>query len=210
MAKLRSTKFKKELQRLLDARTYGLRKAVWPVRGAPPKLNKMTIESAIDNLCATAREELLLSPRVINLLAESYDYKKQWHAKRGKGRSRPAKSTNFKSWYDRHISTQNYVYAFWNGKECLYVGRTTSGRHRATNHFTKTWFSKASRIDIFAFDRKRDVPRYECLLTHKYNPKYSKIKPSKKKYYTRCPICVNSTAIRQEVKYIFRLRQIYQ
>jgi hypothetical protein len=139
-------------------------------------------------------------------MLEDYDYKRQWHSKKGKGFGRTKKKQSFKKWYDKNITTRNCVYAFWNKSRCLYVGRTLNGKGRPTAHFEKYWFGRATRVDVYGFDRRRDVPRFECLLTHKRSPSKSKMKPAKKKYYSPCPVCVGKKFIGDEVRGIFQLR----
>ena len=112
----RLTLFQRELQKLLRARTYKLRNAIWPLPGAPPKINLTSIEIAIDELCNLAEEQLVKSQHVRTILSENYDRKRQWHPKRGKGRGKAVKVQRFKKWYDTNISTQNYVYSFWKRK----------------------------------------------------------------------------------------------
>ena len=56
------------------------------------------------------------------------------------------KKQSFKKWYESKITTKNCVYAFWNGKRCLYVGRTLNGKGRPTSHFEKHWFGKATKV----------------------------------------------------------------
>jgi hypothetical protein len=200
-----ANKFDRELTKLFRKRTHGLRAYMWPISGTAPTLARKNVSSAINRLRNIAEDDYLKSRYARRLLSE-YDYKRQWHSKKGKGFGRAAKKRSFKRWYDKKITTKNCVYAFWNGKYCLYVGRTLNGKGRPTSHFDKHWFSKATRVDVYGFDRRRDVPRFECLLTHKRNPSYSIMKPSTKKYYSPCPVCDGKKFIGDEVRWIFRLR----
>ena len=199
-----ASRFDEELYKLFEARTFALKASVWPVPGRENKITRKKILKGIDRLGALAEQNLLRSRRIRKILREA-DYKKQWHLK-NKGHGRPAKRRSFKAWYDKNITTKNCVYAFWKGKKCLYAGRTLNGKGRPTHHFDKHWFGNTSRIDVYAFDRKRDVPRFECLLTHRAIPAYSRMKPSSKKFYSQCPICQAQKTIRKEVKSLFRLR----
>lgn len=205
MAKHSRRKFENELDCLFKIRTHSLVSHYWPTKGATPKLTPSKIRNSIKNLQAIAEKELLSSRYGKELLA-AYDNKKSWHTKRGKGWDRQTKKRTFKLWYDKNITTKNCVYVFWNNKRCLYIGRTLNGKGRPIAHFEKHWFNRATRIDIYGFERKRDVPRFECLLTHKCHPKHSKIRPSQKRYYSKCPICEGDKLIRNQVKYIFRMR----
>ena len=191
--------------RLFQIRTHQLRSYLWPTRGKAPRLTKKRLVVGISKLQDIAVNDYLHS-KVAKEAFKSYDYKRQWHAKRNKGFGVSAKKKSFRDWYERHITTKNSVYAFWNKSKCLYVGRTLNGKGRATSHFEKYWFRQATRVDIFGFDRKRDVPKYECMLTHRLNPAYSKITPSTKRYYSHCPICDGRKHISKGIKGMFRFR----
>jgi len=200
-----ATQFDDELFGLFQARTHALRASIWPSPGPGVHITKQKVRRAIKRLTSLSEAALLRSKHVRRLL-KNFDYRKQWHVTKSKGHGRDAKRRNFKQWYERKITTRNCVYALWNGKRCLYVGRTLNGKGRPTHHFDRHWFGAVSRVDVFAFDRKRGVPRFECLFTHRHEPSYSTIRPASKKYYLRCPICENSKEIRREVKALFRLR----
>lgn len=178
---------------------------MWPSAGAAPTLSRRKIGKSITKLQDIAELDFLKSKGARKIL-KSYDYKRQWHSKKGKGFGRAAKRRSFKYWYDRRITTKNCVYAFWNGSHCLYIGRTLNGKGRPTAHFDKYWFGKATRVDVFGFDRKRNVPQYECMLTHKYEPSNKQMTPSSRRYYTPCPVCVGRKYIKEQVKRLFRLR----
>lgn len=199
-----SKQFDAVLSDLFRKRTHGLRTYMWPISGTAPKLRRSNINSAIAKLRDIAEEDYLKSAHA-RLLLRSYDYKKQWHSKKGKGFGRDAKKRSFKRWYEKYITTKNCVYVFWNRSRCLYIGRTVNGKGRPTSHFEKHWFSKATRVDVYGFDGKRDVPRFECLQTHKREPSYSKMKPAAKRHHSKCPVCEGRKFIGKEVRSIFRL-----
>jgi hypothetical protein len=205
MAKMAARRFDEELTRLFKARTHQLRAKVWPSRGATGKITNKKVRSSIGKLQKLAEGALLRSKQGKFILG-NYDSKKQWHPKRGKGFGRGAKKRHFKGWYERHITTRNCVYVYWGQSGCLYVGRTLNGKGRPSSHFEKHWFGKATRLDIYAFHRKRDVPRFECMFTHLHRPSYSKMRPASKRYYSRCPVCDVRREIKNEIKSLFRLR----
>ena len=205
MAKTTARKFDEELTRLFKARTHQLRAKIWPSRGATGKITKKKVRASIGKLQELAEVALLRSKQG-RFVLRNYDYKKQWHPKRGKGFGLAAKKHHFRDWYESHITTQNCVYVFWNKSRCLYVGRTLNGKGWPSSHFEKHWFGKATRLDVYAFRRKRDVPRFECMFTHFKRPSYSRMKPSSKRYYSRCPVCEARREIKSEIKSIFRLR----
>ena len=197
--------YEKELGKLVKARTYQVRNIMRRARGASPNITRKTIRDSITKMRNFVEAELITKKQAREIL-RTYDHKKQWHPKRGKGWGLAAKKREFRRWYDKHISTKNCVYVFWQKRKCLYVGRTMNGKGRPSSHFEKHWFSKATRIDIFEFQRKREVPRFECLMTHAHSPIYSKIKPAKKKYYIECPVCASSSEVSDEIRELFRLR----
>jgi len=104
-----------------------------------------------------------------------YDVKKQWHVKKGKGRGVDEKRQAFKDWSKKHIPYKNYVYIFWANKKCNYIGRTLKGKDRPQGHFEKHWFGNVTRIDIYAANAAREIPKLECLATHRFKPSRSKI-----------------------------------
>jgi hypothetical protein len=205
MASRLAKKFDTELVELFRDRTHALRAQIWLAPGAVATVTKTRIQKSIEKLQDIA-ETAALRSRASMRIFRDYDYKRQWHPKKNKGFGRAAKRRTFKAWYDQHITTKNCVYVFWKGKRCLYVGRTLNGKGRPSSHFEKHWFSQATRIDVYAFDRKRSVPRFECMLTHRHAPSYSRMKPASKKFYTRCPVCEMRQHIRNEVKSLFRLK----
>lgn len=202
-------KLKREFDHLLAdlyrARTHRLRSANWPSRGSAPKLTKSKIRNTVSRLQDISREAYFRSKEGKNSL-RGIDYKRQWHPKRGKGWGPNAKVRMFKKWYDLSITSPNCVYVFWSKKKCLYIGRTLNGKGRPASHFVKYWFKRVTRIDVYGFYGKRQVPKFECLLTHKLNPIYARTKPAQKRYSSNCPICRQNTLIAKEVSAIFRLK----
>src|SRR5580658_6692655 len=92
--------FDRELIKLFRKRTHGLRAYMWPIGGSAPKLARRNISSTIRRLRNIAEEDYLRSRYARRFLNE-YDYKRQWHSKKGKGFGRSAKKRAFKRWYDR-------------------------------------------------------------------------------------------------------------
>ena len=197
--------FRKILDDLCRDRTYSVVSVMWPRSGPAPAFTKTKVKKAISNLQELAEVAFLRTKEAGKFLRD-YDHKRQWHPKRGKGHGRSVKKKAFKRWYEKRIETRNCVYSFWGSSGCLYVGRTLNGKGRPSSHFDKHWFGQATRIDVYGFARKRDVPRFECMFTHKHEPSYSRIRPARKKYYSKCPICVGRQDIKDEMTYIFRLR----
>jgi hypothetical protein len=135
--------FEDHLLQLFRIRTHKLRSYLWPAAGKAPQLTKTRLTRSISKLQDIAVDDYLDS-KFAKKVFNSYDYKRQWHSKRNKGIGVSAKKRSFKDWYERSITTKNSVYAFWYKSKCLYVGRTLNGKGRATSHFEKYWFRRAT------------------------------------------------------------------
>jgi hypothetical protein len=130
MSSRAATQFQTELVRLFRARTRPLVTYIWPQAGSAPRITRKRIRNSIAKLRTIAEDDYLSSRDARRIFADR-DYKRQWHAKKNKGHGARAKTRAFKRWYENAITTKNSVYVFWNGKQCLYVGRTLNGKGRA-------------------------------------------------------------------------------
>jgi hypothetical protein len=206
MAKRAVRAFDERLEKLFRDRTHWLRREVQkPRSGPPPKFNRKKVQRAItalNNLATKCLRGKYQGAEYVNL----YDKKKQWQVNRNKGWGSEKKRKAFDKWFEKFVPHLNCVYVFWSGRICRYVGRTLNGKGRPQSHFQKAWFVGVTRIDILSSKNGRNIAQLECLTTHRFNPKYSKIKPSAKKWYAKCPVCETHKRIRNEVKSIFRLR----
>jgi len=133
--------------------------------------------------------------------------KKQWHAKRGKGRGVEAKRDHFKAWYGKHIDYDNCVYVFWANRKCVYVGRTLKGKGRPHSHFSKFWFSSVTRLDVYATSRAREVAKLECLAIHRFKPTRNKTKAASARGAAKCPICKVQRSIKSDLRGMFSFRR---
>jgi hypothetical protein len=197
--------FEDELQKLFHDWTHELRSSVWSTQGAKPRVNSAKIRKVIAKLQGIAEQHLLASKNTSEVL-DGYKHKKKWQVK---GRGSDAKTRGFKEWYKQHILNSNNVYAIMRRTKtgsCLYVGKTLGGKDRPTAHFNKAFFLKATRVDVYSLPSKKAVPRFECMLTHRDEPRYSKNKPAATKYYYKCPICLARDSIEREIGTLFRLR----
>lgn len=206
MAKHAAAKFDRLLHKLFDDRTHWLKAQVRkPNRGKPPTFDKNKVEKAIRHL-QTLAEEAQLHARAISGLVNLYSDKKQWRVTANKGWGVDQKRLKFNEWFDKCIPYNNCVYVFWAGHRCRYVGRTLGGKNRPQSQFQKHWFPGVTRVDIYSSQGAREIPKLECLLTHRFNPMHSKVMPASQKWFSKCPICETRSLIRDEIKYIFRLR----
>src|SRR5581483_9341956 len=92
--------FDDELSRLFRARTHQLKSYMWPTAGAAPQLTQKRVRKGVQRLQAFATADYLRSKDAKSVL-KSYDHKRQWQPKRGKGFGARAKAKNFKAWYDK-------------------------------------------------------------------------------------------------------------
>lgn len=201
-----TTKFERELEKLFQHRTSWLRKAVGKKSpGRPHVFNRRKVEPKLRELGELAAD-ILVRRRARKEFRRVVDGTRQWHVKRGKGWGIDARKTTFKRWYEKRIGNKNCVYAFWSGRESVYVGRTLNGKGRPAGWFDRVWFRPVTRIDIYSVGGKSEVPKVECLAAHLFNPTVNKNSPSKRKYAKKCPICSAKKEINRELKSIFRLR----
>lgn len=206
MAKHVAAKFDRLLHKLFNDRTHWLKAQVRkPNPGKPPTFDKNKVEKAIRHLQSLA-EEAQLHARAIRDVENLYAEKKQWHVTTNKGWGIDRKRQAFNEWFDEHVPHDNCVYVFWAGRRCRYVGRTLGGKNRPQSQFQKHWFQGVTRVDIYSSRAAREIPKLECLLTHRFDPKHSKVTPASRKWLSKCPICETRSFIRDEIKYIFRLR----
>lgn len=200
-------RFDEELEELFRRRTHWIRSKVRkPTVGQPPRFARKHVNEAIRRL-NNITEASLLREHAVQSLSDIYDDRRQWHVTRNKGWGPERKRKAFLKWYENRELSKNCVYVFWAGNNCRYIGRTLNGKNRPQAHFHKEWFRGVKRIDIYCSRTKRNVPKLECLATHRFKPKYSKIKPATRKWYSRCPICEAQRMIRQDVRSMFRFRK---
>jgi len=198
--------FEKKLNRLFFRRTAWLRKAIGKQRpGRPHEFNRKQVSPTLHDLGELAAE-ILVKRRARKEFRDSYDVKRQWQVKRGKGHGIDAKRDSFKAWYEKRMGNTNCVYVFWAKRRCVYVGRTRRGHDRPAGWFDRYWFQPVSRIDIYSVNQPSVVPKTECLAMHLFDPTENENWPAIGKYTKKCPICDATKDIDRELKSIFRLR----
>lgn len=201
-----SAEFRRELNALFERRTYWLLKTVeTPSPGSPPSLSRKNVRKTVSRLQEIA--SAALAHRWARArFKEAVEQKRRWHPKKGKGRGFEAKRSAFKAWYLREIGRANCIYVFWNGRSCVYVGKTTKGAGRITSHFEKTWFQPVSRVDVYRTKGRRNLPALECLAIHRFRPRRNKFRAEERRWTTKCPLCRVHRQIDAELSQIFRLR----
>ena len=167
MGKHAAAHFNQELKRLFDQRTHWLQHAVNSTkRKRPPKFNRSKVNKSIAKLQVLASDCVAdsLAKKALNSLVVK---KKQWHVK---GRGCEKKKQYFDAFFVKQIPEKNYIYIFWKNRKCLYIGKTEKGKGRPQNHFSKYWFTQATRVDIHAVKSASQVLKLECLAKHRFNP----------------------------------------
>lgn len=192
--------FNRQLDAVFKRRTYWLRTEIGGrPAGAQLRFTKAKLDEAILKLQSLA-SEVIATDQAKKEFSDLVVKKKQWHIK---GRGRPEKKSRFDTWISQNFNHRNLIYIFWNGRKCLYVGKTENGKGRPQDHFDKFWFSEATRIDIYAVQQKTQVLKLECLAKHRFLPSRNKIDPPTKKWYKKCPVCALHEQIYSEMRSIF-------
>lgn len=205
MGQQAAKEFERKLDDLFHYRTHWLRSAVTKISaGRPPKLTKAKIDRNITALQALATDCLIKDVSKEHFKELIYTTRR-WHLK-NKGWGRDEKKQSFDAWFEKYIPFKNYIYVFWANKKCIYIGRSGKGRKRVQGHFDKYWFTGVTRINIYSTPRKTDVPKFECIAKHLFEPTQNKIKPGTGNYDKKCPICSVHKFIKSELKKIFRLK----
>lgn len=201
----RASQFQRELDTLHDRRTDWLRGLLTSRRGRRAILRRAQVNRTIlrlQELYSDARAPSLARKRLSNTAIR----KRTWRVTPAKGHMRNQKKTSFKKWYRSKFGKAGCIYVFWQGKRCIYVGRTEKGHGRPTDHFVKNWFPMVKRITVFAVSGRRSLPALECLANHWYKPLKNRRRPGKSKWTTKCPICKMQREIRDEIRSVFRFR----
>lgn len=198
--------FRQELDKLFKRRTHWLRTSIEGSRpGAPLSLSRGHVKNSIATLQQLASDAL-----ADDLARQDFEVgvreRRSWHCKRGKGRGVDRKRTAFNSWFDNKLGTGVYVYVFWRGRRCVYVGKTRQSGRRISSHFEKHWFASITRVDVYRASGRRVLPALECLAIHRFQPARNKFRAERRKWTRKCALCTLHRQIDQELSEIFRLR----
>lgn len=202
----RAKDFVRELDSLLHRRTDWLRHAISRRKpGNPKAFGKQHIDRGVRRMQALA-SDALAAKLAKNLFEAEKDFRKSWHPKKNKGWGRQQKQRTFMRWFDEHVGPGPTIYVFWNGRRCLYVGKTDGSGGRVASHFVKHWFGAATRVDVYAVYRRRSLTALECMAIHRFQPTYNRAKAESKKWTQKCPLCAIHRDIEAEVRGLLRLR----
>jgi ribosomal protein L33 len=97
------------------------------------------------------------------------------------------------------------IYAFWNGRRCLYVGKGRS--YRRLRAYAKSIYLKdADALEVWQVKTKGRLPSAECLAIHLFRPRDNKNKPAKVKWGKACPVCKLHDEISEEITSLLKLK----
>lgn len=196
-----TTQFANRLDELWTRRTANLRALVIP-RGAgkPAGFSRQHRKRSVNKLLDIATEVLLKrdGKREFKRLCESR------FLKRIKGRGLLDRGERLVHWARETLSGP-IVYAFWRGRQCLYVGKGKSWK-RLRSYIRSAYLYSADCIEVFCIEGRSQVAKAECLATHLFEPRDKRVKPARVKWGKACPICRKHDDIRHELKTLFRMR----
>jgi hypothetical protein len=201
----RDAEFRRELDKLYRTRSDFIRHYLSNKRGVRATLRGPRVERTIRRL-QELETEAMAKPYARAWFSRCTKQKRRWSVSQRKGHTRRQKGRTFRRWYDERIGSRSCIYMLWNGKRCLYVGKTERGRGRPTSHFEKNWFAAVTRIDVYEVPRPRDLPTLECLAIHLHDPVKNRAKAASRKWTPKCPVCGERKEIRDEVRDVFRFR----
>jgi len=98
-----------------------------------------------------------------------------------------------------------FIYSFWNGNRCLYVGQARSAR-RFRSYRNHGYLRDASAVKVHEIRGKSALGKAECLAIHIFNPKENRARAAKRKHGGSCPICRAHDQIEAELNMLFKLR----
>lgn len=198
------TQFNKVLEKLWRRRVVWLHAAISGRKPGPP----LTFDGPRRNM-AIKKLQKIASKALTRKLAKREFEKAVGNGMRfKKGHGVDAKKENFDDWRRRKVpEDRGKVYVFFAKQKhkCLYVGRTTGRGGRPKGQFKRDWFRKATRIVVYSARDKKSLPRLECLAIHLFDPRENKIRASRKRWTSKCPLCKIHKGIRTELRQIFSL-----
>ncbi|MES2155580.1 MAG: hypothetical protein V4510_10635 [bacterium] len=200
----RSTEFRRELDRALDARTRWLRAVLDnPDLEPTDRLPRDKVHKIVFHMQRLASQALSsrLTHREFRAHTEPV---LRWRVTAGKGRGPDQKKAAFKAWYRQTVRRSNCIYVFRSGNRAVYVGKTTIGASRPASHFSQHWFSGITHVDLHPVRGTRPLPALECLAIHKFEPSRNKVAAETRKWTSKCPLCEIHEEIDEQLRDIVR------
>ena len=194
------TTFRRKLQELWTRRISRVLKMVAGGQmGTPYRLNKRQRDRLQKDLIKSATKSLIRRNRRV---WAGHGGEVRFHTIRLPKRRRDRRDHIWNKWEEAG-SPWYFIYAFFRKGRCFKVGRTTQGARRLWGYGDTTWLRDATVLYLIVTrrGRQRNLPKYECIYHHLYNPLKNDIRPSQPRYTRECPIC----AAHREIKDLIRL-----
>lgn len=193
--------FTNRLNRLWERRTADLRSLVIPRGvGQPPKFSRQVRERFINQLLDIATKILLKREGQVEFRRVVL----QRRLKQIRGRGLLDRADNLLQWAESKLHGP-IVYAFWRGRKCLYVGKGESWK-RLRTYARSAYLLQAKCIEVFRIAGGSQVAKAECLATHLFEPRDSRVKPARVKWGKACPICRKHDLVRAELRTLFKMK----
>lgn len=193
--------FSKKLDDLWRRRTAELRALVIPrATGQPKRFSKSMREKLIDEILEYATRILVKKEGT-----KEFNTVVRRRALKGiKGRGLRDRGNKLISWAEDNFRGP-IVYAFWNKKKCLYVGKGRNWK-RLKDYKKSAYLNEAKQIEVFTIKSKSHLGKVECLAVHLFNPRDNEYKPAKSKWGKSCPVCEKHDHIYDDLHELFRIR----
>lgn len=193
-----NTQFLRKLDQLWKRQTENLRSLIKPKPGKPLAFTRATRNRLIAQLLELATQ-VLLRRSARHAFQETYVKRRLFHLRGHGPRARGDSLVTFTKTLSGPI-----VYAFWKGKNCLYVGKGKKPS-RLKSH-RKSYGREADSVVVYFVRSRSFLPKAECLATHMLEPRDLAVRPSRVAWGKQCPVCARHDQIRRELFGLFAMR----
>jgi len=188
------------LDEVIKRRTEAIRRLVISEQGAPKQFNK-TIRNKLRTRLLDSVSTILIRKKAHRAFNKLVARKKLRHIS---GYGIDGRFDHIYEWA-RGRFRGPIVYAFWNGKQCLYVGKGQS--HKRLKHYKKSYYLKAAdSLEVWQIKTQSRLASAECLAIHLFNPKDNEKKAAKVKWGKKCPVCKRHDKLKDELDSLLRLK----
>lgn len=193
------TQFHRKLDKLWERRTDELRALIKPKIGMRLGFTRKLRNKTIGELLDIATE--ILVRKVAK--RELYDLIVGRSLHRIRGRGLDGRGNDLVAFARRLRGP--IIYAFWRGKRCLYVGKGQKPS-RLAGYQRHAFQTKSDRVEVFSIRTKSQLPKAECLATHRFRPRHNRVKPARVRWGKRCPVCRRHDEIKHLLSALFPMR----
>ena len=195
-----ATEFLHVLNQAVERRIESIKRIVIAGPGAPKKLDKK-IRNKLRALLLDSASRILVREKAKRELRKLILRKRLRHIA---GYGIDGRFDHIYEWARMKVRGP-IVYAFWNGKKCLYVGKGKS--HKRLKGYKKSYYLKAADcLEVWQVASKNRLASAECLAIHLFNPRDNEKKAAKVKWGRKCPVCKRHDALKEELDYLLRLK----